>query len=581
MGKVMVIVLGIVFIFLLIIYVDGRMPVATNGQSPALLGFVPNEILVKFKPDAPESLVRQKLESVLANIVSYLGKELAVNEWTRSDEINRSFLGDPDLFHLRVPASYGEERALSSLSSDPWIEYAEKNAVGQVFTVPEDTYFNLLWGLHHIEGQGGTPDADIDAPEAWDIHTGSTEVVVAITDSGIDYTHVDLDANIWTNPAESGAFKNDGIDNDNNGYEDDWIGWDFKTGNPSPGNEDNDPMDEHDTPQKPEWYHGTHVAGIVGAEGNNDSGVVGVCWDVKLMALKITSIDGLYDLTSALHAIDYAIANGAHIINASWGQTSFSPSLLAAIERARAEGIIFVAAAGNDYHNDNDIYPRYPASYDLDNIISVLSTDNNDQLSGFSNCGLYSVDLGAPGGSGPSQTPPNIFSTKRGDVYQYHGGTSFAAPYVSGVAALLWGQRPELSWWENKTIILKSVNNLSSLIGKARSQGRLNAFNSLTWPTPVLPNAPTDLNGQAYPGESGYDIELDWIDNSDNESGFIVFRRSGNVYWEIGRTAANVTSYWDRELPAGYWYYYVRAYRQDGESTKTPNIAIKAFGSSH
>jgi subtilisin family serine protease len=450
---------------------------------------------------------------------------------------------------------------------------------------PTDTYFSSLWGLNNEGDQGGTTDADIDGPEAWEINTGSSDVVIAIIDTGIDYTHVDLDANVWTNPSELGAYKTDGIDNDGNGYIDDWVGWDFHQNQsyPPPYHEDNDPMDDDSDEFQQghfERYHGTHVAGIAGAEGNNGAGVTGVCWNVKLMALKIFDWTGDSDVADAIRAIDYAVAAGANIINASWGFTAYSASLLSAINRARTSDILFVASAGNSRKN-TDIYPQYPSCYDLDNIISVLSTDYNDQLSAlFSNYGLYSVDLGAPGGTDTEQESYNIFSTKRGNDFQYHAGTSMAAPYVSGMAALLWSQRPGLSWWENKTILLKSVNSLGALLGKARSHGRLNAYNALTYQTPVLPDAPSDLDAQVYPAEFGYDIELTWLDNSDNESGFIIYRKSGNAFWEIGRTGPNETSYWDRELPAGYWYYYVRSYRQDGESTKTLVAAAKAYGSS-
>jgi len=573
---------GLLFVFAALSLLIGG--TSNSGQGPLISAVeaVPNEILIKFNPAIGAALVRQELGSLQASIINYHGGEIAAGAWTGSNENERSFLGDPNLFHVRVPESIGVERALSLIRSRPWVEYAEMNFKVHLDVIPADTYFSSLWGLNNGGAQGGTIDADIDGPEAWEINTGSSVVIVAILDTGIDYTHVDLDANIWMNSSESDAYKADGIDNDGNGYIDDWVGWDFNRGYAPPYHEDNDPMDDYDDPTVPggsENYHGTHVAGIVGAEGNNGTGVTGVCWNVKLMALKICDWRGLSEAADAIHAIDYAIAAGANIINASW-HLPYSDALLSAINRARTSGIIFVAAAGNSYKN-TDIYPQYPSCYDLDNIISVLSTDYNDQLSPlFSNYGPYSVDLGAPGGTDPYEESYNIFSTKRGNDYQYHAGTSMAAPYVSGMAALLWSQRPGLSWWENKTILLKSVDSLGSLLGKAQSHGRLNAYKALTYQTPVLPAAPSDLDAQVYPAEFGYDIELTWLDNSNNESGFIIYRKSGNVFWEIDRTAPNETSYWDRELPAGYWYYYVRSYRQDGESTKTLVAAAKAFGSS-
>jgi len=233
---------------------------------------------------------------------------------------------------------------------------------------------------------GGTPDADIDADAAWNIFTGSSNVVVAVTDSGINYNHIDLQTNIWVNPGESGDSKEtDGIDNDGNGYVDDWRGWDFYNG-------DNNPMDS--------YSHGTHVAGTIGAVGNNDEGVTGVCWTVKLMALRCGT-GGSISTDAAISAIDYATDKKVNVINASWGGPNYYQSLYAAINRARTKGILFVAAAGNYMGNtqwyDNDEKAVYPSCYDLDNIVSVLSTDHNDNRSSFSHYGKTTVDIGAPG----------------------------------------------------------------------------------------------------------------------------------------------------------------------------------------
>jgi subtilisin family serine protease len=284
---------------------------------------------------------------------------------------------------------------------------------------------------------------------------------------------------------------------------------------------------------------------------------------------------------AAIHAIDYAIVNGAKIINSSWGLYNDPPGLLSAISRAQQNGILFIASAGNDSSN-NDAHSEYPASYDLDNIISVLMTDYNDKKSERSNYGMYSVDLGAPGGSDSSQSAYNILSTAKEDGdyrYLYHAGTSMAAPLVAGLAALVWGQRPYLDWWQVKTILARSVDVIPDLQNVTRYGGRINAYNALTYSTPILPDPPSGLRSFVYKRDDGwYDIKLTWTDNSDNEEGFIIYRNSGNAFWEIDRVSPNTTEYWDYELPRGYYYYYIRAFNQDGESVKTPQVAAKAMG---
>jgi subtilisin family serine protease len=193
-----------------------------------------------------------------------LGREISTYDWDAQTASLRSFLADPNLLHIKVPESVGTEQAIYLLNLNPNVEYAEKNYIGHALaTIPNDTHFSKLWGLRNTGQTGGTSDADIDAPEAWDIHKGSTSIVVAVIDSGIDYNHVDLQANIWKNPGETGGGKEtNGQDDDGNGYIDDWHGWNFVDGN-------NNPMDMY-----VESYHGTHVAGTIGAKGNNGTGIV-------------------------------------------------------------------------------------------------------------------------------------------------------------------------------------------------------------------------------------------------------------------------------------------------------------------
>ena len=287
-------------------------------------------------------------------------------------------------------------------------------------TLPNDTYFNLEWGLHNtgqtIQGQVGIADADIDCPEAWDLSTGNASFVIADIDTGMQWTHPDLDGNVWSNPGE---IAGNGIDDDGNGYIDDTRGWDFYS-------VDNNPDDGDG--------HGTHTAGTIGAEGNNGIGVVGVNWQCKIMPLRFLGPFG-GSTSDAILAVNYAAAKGVRVSNNSWGGGGFSQGLFDAINAAKAVGHVFVAAAGNNGSN-NDSSPFYPASYNLDNLISVAATDNRDNRASFSNYGAVSVDLGAPG--------VNVASTYTASGYAYLSGTSMATPHVTGVVALVEALNP--SW---------------------------------------------------------------------------------------------------------------------------------------
>ena len=351
--------------------------------------------------------------------------------------------------------------ALAQLRSDPRVRYAEPNFVVSADVTPNDPLFSRLWGLNNngfpVSGRWGTPDADIDAPEAWSVTTGSDAVTVAVIDTGIDYSHPDLSSQMWINPGENcPGCRTDGIDNDGNGYVDDWRGWDFANG-------DNDPMDDHG--------HGTHVAGTIGAAGNNGIGVTGVSWHVRLMPLKFLSAAGTGTTADAVSAVLYAADKGASILNNSWGGDEYSQALADAIAVADTHGALFVAAAGNS-GTDNDSMPTYPASYTLPNVLTVAATDNSDQLAYFSNVGRKSVDLGAPG--------LNIYSTWPGGSYQYLSGTSMAAPHVSGAAALAKAAFPAASGVGLKALLLESVDPLASLSTYTATGGRLNVNNAVT-----------------------------------------------------------------------------------------------------
>jgi subtilisin family serine protease len=314
-----------------------------------------------------------------------------------------------------------------------------------------DPQLSSLWGL-----------TKIDATDAWNVSTGSKSVVVAVIDTGVDYTDSDLAANIWTNP-------NAGAD----GFQGDVHGYDF-------ANNDSDPMDDNS--------HGTHVAGILGAVGNNSQGGVGVDWSVSIMPLKFLNSQGTGYLSDAIRAINYVTMErtqygvNVRVINASWGGGDYGAAMQNAIQAANDAGILFVTAAGNNGTN-NDATAQYPANYAVPNVISVAATDQNDKLASFSNYGATTVDIAAPGVS--------IYSTVPGNKYATYSGTSMAAPYVSGVAALCWAIDPDATVAEVRNALLQGVDSLASLSGKLVSGGRLDANKTLGLIEAGLPQGPT------------------------------------------------------------------------------------------
>jgi subtilisin family serine protease/Ca2+-binding RTX toxin-like protein len=378
---------------------------------------------------------------------------------------------------VKIAANKDLQQVKENLARDPRVEAVELNYQVSIQQTPSDPEFNELWSLNNTGQTDGTLDADIDAPEAWDVQKGSKNVVVAVIDSGVDYKHQDLAANIWSNTRETAG---DGIDNDSNGYKDDVRGYDFI-------NNDNDPMDDNS--------HGSHVAGIIGAVGNNNIGVVGVSQNVSMMPLKVIGANGRGSTNAIAKAINYASQNGAKVINASFGGNASSKVMKDAIADANKKGVLFVAAAGNEGKN-NDNNQNYPANYDLPNIIAVAATNDRDQLARFSNYGKTSVDLGAPG--------VDILSTIPGNQYGFQSGTSMASPQVAGAAALLLAENPNLSVTQLKDSLMKTTDPLTSLNGKTVSGGRLNigkALNQNGNPPNQNGNAPNQ-NGNA-PNQNG------------------------------------------------------------------------------
>jgi subtilase family protein/fervidolysin-like protein len=379
------------------------------------------------------------------------------------------------------------QHALDQLRADDRVRYAEPNELIHLDALPNDPFFNRLWGLNNtgqtVQGLTGSPDADIDAPEAWDITTGSNAVTVAVVDTGVDGSHPDLASQMWINSGENcSGCRTDGIDNDGNGYVDDWRGWDFV-------NDDNNPTDDHG--------HGTHVAGTIGASGNNGVGVTGVNWQVRLMPLKVLSAAGSGTTADAVSAVLYAADKGADVMNNSWGGDTYSQALADAIAVADDHNSLFVAAAGNS-SNDNDASPDYPSSYANPNVIAVAATEHRDALAWFSSYGRRSVDLGAPG--------LNIYSTWPGGSYQFETGTSMAAPHVTGAAALVKAAFPNASDLGIKTLLLSSVDPNASLASVTSTGGRLNVATAVTCDS--TPKVLFDAPGAGFNVDVGTPISI-------------------------------------------------------------------------
>jgi subtilisin family serine protease len=415
------------------------------------IAVVPAELLVRFEPGldvSGRSGVRARAGGTLERRLPVEGLEL-----------------------VRLEAGDSVTAAKARFEREDGVLYAEPNLYRRAARAPNDPYFDRLWGLHNtgqsVAGTSGTADADIDAPEAWEVTVGSAGVSVAIVDSGVDLIHPDLAPNVWTNPDESGAGReSNGLDDDQNGYVDDFRGWDWVEA-------DKEPSDANG--------HGTHVAGTVGARGDNGVGVTGVSWIGGLMALRVLDEDGGGTVADLIQAYGYAAREGARVVNASLGSLGFSQA-----EHDTIKGfpdVLFVAAAGNTGTN-NDLAPEYPCSYSLDNVLCVAASDQQDGMATFSNYGSTSVDLAAPG--------RRIFSAWPGASLAYSNGTSMATPHVAGVAALVLAHNPAASLATVRGAILGGVDLKPAFLGKTVTGGRLNAQGALSRvsPAPSPPPAP-------------------------------------------------------------------------------------------
>ena len=357
----------------------------------------------------------------------------------------QTFEGIGRLQVLALPDGEAVPGFIAKYQESGLVEFAEPDYIGHVALMPNDRYYTngTLWGLNKIE-----------APAAWDVRTSASNIVVAVLDTGVRYTHEDLKSNIWANPIDGSH------------------GWNALMGT-------SDPSDDSGN------GHGTMVAGVLGAVGNNGKGVVGVAWQVQIMACKCFNAQGKGTVSDCVTCMEYARTNGARIINASWGFTN-SLALSNAVYTLRDAGIIVVAACGNDATN-TDVNPTYPASYPMDNVVSVAATASDDTLASFSNYGATSVHLAAPGVSIES----TFVATD--SFYYTDTGTSFAAPYVSGALALLLAEHPSENYQSVINRVLTATDPLPSLAGKCVTGGRLNLRKAL--PPTRLTGFATDDNG--------------------------------------------------------------------------------------
>lgn len=398
---------------------------------------------------------------------SFLAKPLGVqseSEITASESNDgltlRRRIGERrDVRVLEARAGEPIMAAIERLRASGRYEFVEPDYVMKTDATPNDPRFlsGDQWGLRNIGQSNGTAGADVSAETAWDLRSSAAEVVVAIIDSGIRRTHEDLAANLWVNPGETGAAAGNGRDDDANGYIDDVNGINSTLAPNFQGN--GNPNDVAN--------HGTGVASVIGAVGNNAIGMSGVAWNVKLMALRFIDPDGYGFVSDEIECIDYAIAKRAHLINASFGGAVFSQSLFEAMKRARDAGIIVVCSAGND-GNSSDLNAHYPSNYLLDNIVAVANTTRTDTLSASSSYSAGLVDLGAPGAS------ILLASASTDNSYAFASGTSFSAPHVTGALALLKATFPNEGYREIINRLLRSVDAKAALAGKTATGGRLN-----------------------------------------------------------------------------------------------------------
>ena len=440
-------------------------------------GFVDGEFFVKFSSDITLDLSKSKDGLIKTGIISIdnLNEKHSVTSaekmfnFCRNNKPENPYIYN--IYKFYVPKTSDILSIVKEYSQISSIIYAEPNYIFHSTETPNDPYLSLQWALHNTGQTGGTNDADIDAIEAWDIETGDEDIIICVLDTGVDWDHPDLEANIWINPGED--INGNGIadptdfndvDDDENGFIDDIRGWDFVDTNDTvyPGEDgkvrDNDPMDF--------WGHGTHCSGIASSVTNNNVGVAGVCWNCSIMAVRAGYMTegghGLSEEDDVADGIIYTADNGADVLSMSWGSYNESDLLKDLMDYTYSQGVVLVAGACNDDSN----LKFYPAS--LDNVISVAATDHTDWKAMFSNHGSW-VDVAAPG--------VDINSTFPDDTYYTWSGTSMSTPFVAGLASLILSKNPGFNQEEITTIIRSTTDSVNS--SKYIGTGRINAYKAI------------------------------------------------------------------------------------------------------
>ena len=500
--------------------------VAHANQAPLTFApHVPGEIILKHR-----SAIQAKLGS--ENIRKTLNAKFGPDSVT----LIQGFKTEDTLTKIKIKNDQDMQVAIETLEAQPEIQYAEPNYLYHVLDlIPNDTDFEKQWDMRNhgqpdTLGKVGLASADIHVSQLWEKgYTGSKDILVAVIDTGVQWEHPDLADNIFT--------YNGGIPEDT--FKDDKHGWNFVANT-------SDTHDDHN--------HGTHCSGVIGAIGNNKTGISGVNWAVSILPVKFLDATGGGTLEGAVEAINYARIMKVKIMSNSWGGGAFAQSMLDAIHAARDAGILFIAAAGNDSMSNDDA-PSYPASYDSDNIISVAATDNQDKLADFSNYGRNTVHVAAPG--------VNIYSTVKGSLYDTMSGTSMATPHVAGVAALLLAANPTWTYQTVKSRLIATSDHVPSLRRKVVAKGRVDAYNAMynivppsdepdesLWkdmamriesPHPYLSNS--DLSYPvSVPGAKYIRIVFDKLETERNYDKVMFLDKTGTVVDQMSGILANYTT---------------------------------------
>ncbi|MBA3805322.1 MAG: S8 family serine peptidase, partial [Acidobacteria bacterium] len=496
-------------------------PSSLDGAKASRIEFVPGEILVRYRSDA-----EARREESAATPLRKNGREISV-------KVER-FDGSDLVKGLRQARVRPEDTldAIVALKSQPNVLYAEPNYIWRKKNTPNDARYGDLWALKNTGQSGsndyipavqpGTVGEDIDAELAWNKTTGDKSVVVAVIDEGIDVNHADLKDNIWVNPGETAG---DGVDNDGNGFADDVNGWDFTSciASSLPNCGDGSVYDGTPANGKVD-SHGTHVAGTIGARGNNGVGVVGVNWQVSIMSIKVLGATGSGSSSNIIRGYNYVRMMkqrgiNVRVTNNSYGGPGYSLAAFDAISQLNQADILVVVAAGNDAQ-DNFNSPDFPASYDLPNVLAVAATDRFGQLAIFSNFGARAVSMGAPGRGILSTTPHNYptpqYTDPDGSTYSFFSGTSMATPQVAGAAALALSVNSGLSVQNLRGVLAYSGEVLPSLQGVTTTGRRLNAYNTILSAQENDLTAPASAANLQMTAQNGRTVTLQWIAPGDD-----------------------------------------------------------------